>query len=266
MPSPSSEPARQADALVIGAGVSGLSAALALLKRGRNVLVLDESDQPGGVVGTDAVDGYLCERGPHTLVLQRPETAEALDHCGLLESAISPSPKARNRYVLRSWNPVPLPRGPLSALTTPILDAGAKFRLLREPFIPRGEDPDETVADFFSRRCGFEFYRRVVNAFCNGVYAGDPRHLVMRHVLPRIWEAEQRHGSLFKGLRAMRRERKGPPARMLSWPRGLQQLVHGLVRWAAAAYLETEKSFRRIIGYRDPWALKAVLDEDQERQ
>ena len=30
----------------------------------------------------------------------------------------------------------------------------------------------------------------------------------------------------------------------------------------AAAYLETEKSFRRIIGYRDLWALKAVLDED----
>lgn len=39
-----------------------------------------------------------------------------------------------------------------------------------------------------------------------------------------------------------------------------------VLRWAAAAYLETEKSFRRIIGYRDPWALKAVLDEDQERQ
>ena len=39
-----------------------------------------------------------------------------------------------------------------------------------------------------------------------------------------------------------------------------------VLRWAAAAYLETEKSFRRIIGYRDLWALKAVLDEDQERQ
>ncbi len=33
-----------------------------------------------------------------------------------------------------------------------------------------------------------------------------------------------------------------------------------------AVGIETEKSFRRIIGYRDLWALKAVLDEDQERQ
>ena len=39
-----------------------------------------------------------------------------------------------------------------------------------------------------------------------------------------------------------------------------------VLRWAAAAYLDTEKSFRRILGYRDPWALKAALDEDQEPQ
>lgn len=39
-----------------------------------------------------------------------------------------------------------------------------------------------------------------------------------------------------------------------------------VLRWAAAAYMETEKNFRRIIGYRDLWALKAVLDEDQERE
>ena len=30
-------------------------------------------------------------------------------------------------------------------------------------------------------------------------------------------------------------------------------------RWAAAAFLEAEKSFRRLMGYRDLWALKAIL-------
>jgi len=33
------------------------------------------------------------------------------------------------------------------------------------------------------------------------------------------------------------------------------------LRWAAAAALETEKNFRKIIGHRDLWMLKAVLDE-----
>ena len=34
-------------------------------------------------------------------------------------------------------------------------------------------------------------------------------------------------------------------------------------RWSAAAFLEGEKSFRKIMGYRDLWALKAILDGSQ---
>jgi len=42
-----------------------------------------------------------------------------------------------------------------------------------------------------------------------------------------------------------------------------------VVRWVAAAFLMTEKNFRKIQGYRDLWMLKTVLDEKQvlaERQ
>jgi len=31
-------------------------------------------------------------------------------------------------------------------------------------------------------------------------------------------------------------------------------------RWVGAAFLTTEKSLRRIMGYRDLWALQAILD------
>lgn len=34
-------------------------------------------------------------------------------------------------------------------------------------------------------------------------------------------------------------------------------------RWSAAAFLEGEKKYRRIMGYRDLWALKAILDGSQ---
>jgi len=36
-----------------------------------------------------------------------------------------------------------------------------------------------------------------------------------------------------------------------------------VLRWAAASALETEKHFRKIIGHRDLWMLKAALDEGQ---
>jgi len=34
-------------------------------------------------------------------------------------------------------------------------------------------------------------------------------------------------------------------------------------RWSAAAFMEIEKSFRKIMGHRDLWALKAILDGSQ---
>jgi putative transposase len=37
-------------------------------------------------------------------------------------------------------------------------------------------------------------------------------------------------------------------------------------RWAAAALLATEKNFRRVMGHKDLWALKAILDGQQEKQ
>jgi putative transposase len=36
-----------------------------------------------------------------------------------------------------------------------------------------------------------------------------------------------------------------------------------VLRWAAAALLMTEQNFRRIMGYRDLWMLKAALDQNK---
>jgi putative transposase len=45
--------------------------------------------------------------------------------------------------------------------------------------------------------------------------------------------------------------------RVTNWQHGEMVL-----RWAAAALLETEKRFRKIMGYKNLWMLKAVLDEE----
>jgi hypothetical protein len=42
--------------------------------------------------------------------------------------------------------------------------------------------------------------------------------------------------------------------------RTAQEIEGGTVRWSAAAFLEIERPFRKIMGYRDLWALKAILD------
>lgn len=45
------------DAIVVGAGVSGLCAGLTLQRRGRRVLILEARDQVGGLCGTHEIDG-----------------------------------------------------------------------------------------------------------------------------------------------------------------------------------------------------------------
>ena len=50
-------------AVVVGAGLSGLTAAIYLERNGFNVTVLEASDRVGGRVTTDSIDGYLCDRG-----------------------------------------------------------------------------------------------------------------------------------------------------------------------------------------------------------
>jgi hypothetical protein len=37
-------------------------------------------------------------------------------------------------------------------------------------------------------------------------------------------------------------------------------------RWAAAALLATEKNFRKVMGHKHLWALKAILDGKHEKQ
>ncbi len=51
------------DVLVVGAGVSGLVAAVELKRRGFSVQVLEASDNVGGRVRTDEFEGFLLDRG-----------------------------------------------------------------------------------------------------------------------------------------------------------------------------------------------------------
>jgi phytoene dehydrogenase-like protein len=68
------------DAVVVGAGLAGLCCARELRAAGLDVLVLERSDAPGGRVRTDAVDGFLLDRGFQVLLTAYPEARRVLDY------------------------------------------------------------------------------------------------------------------------------------------------------------------------------------------
>jgi phytoene dehydrogenase-like protein len=68
------------DVIIIGAGLSGLSAAVHLLRQGRQVLIVEASDRAGGRVKTDKVNGFLLDRGFQVLLTAYPEAKNLLDY------------------------------------------------------------------------------------------------------------------------------------------------------------------------------------------
>ncbi len=51
------------DVVVVGAGLAGLGCAERVAAAGRTVAVLEAGDEVGGRQRTDAVDGFLLDRG-----------------------------------------------------------------------------------------------------------------------------------------------------------------------------------------------------------
>ncbi len=65
--------------VIVGAGLSGLACAVTLNSRGREIVVLEASDEVGGRVRTDELDGFLLDRGFQVYLDAYPEAGEMLD-------------------------------------------------------------------------------------------------------------------------------------------------------------------------------------------
>ncbi|MFM8921438.1 MAG: NAD(P)/FAD-dependent oxidoreductase [Candidatus Nanopelagicaceae bacterium] len=60
-------------AVVIGAGLAGLNAALTLQAAGREVILIEASDRAGGRVTSDVLDGFILDRGFQLINANYPE-------------------------------------------------------------------------------------------------------------------------------------------------------------------------------------------------
>lgn len=219
---------RDVDALVVGAGVAGLGAAHALKARGFETALLDPSTQPGGVLQSVRAGDYLFERGPNTIAVKAPALA-LLRRLGLEDRVLPASPASRLRFLYHDACLEPLPTGLAAAVTTPLLSPRGKLRVLREPFVRRGDAAGESVHEFCSRRLGPEASERLVGAFLTGVYAGDERELGAEAVFPQLVEAERESGSIVRGLLAARRRDSPRGLRgIYSTPLGLGDLAAAL--------------------------------------
>jgi oxygen-dependent protoporphyrinogen oxidase len=215
--------------IVVGAGISGLACAYALKKSGEDVLVLESSKRPGGVIRTVSKNGYLLETGPQSFSTTAALTALIRDL--KLSDQLAVAPPHAPRYILAKGRLRPVPLSPPALLGSSLLSWATRFSLLREPFrktIPPSDD--ESIADFVRRRFSSELLELLAGPFVSGIYAGDPEKLSLRAAFPQIHEAEERTGSIIRGMKAAAKARTNPQGKptLASFRNGNETLPRAL--------------------------------------
>ncbi len=227
------------DCVVIGAGIAGLACAYYLERAGRQVVIVERSSRIGGWIETVSEAGFSLETGPNT-ALAKSELLTLISELGLDSQTITASAASKTRYVARELSKplIPFPLSATQALTTDIVSSWGKLRLLLEPFIPRGKREDVSFEEFCQHRFGREVTKKVLAAVINGILAPDIAKLSARSAFPLLWELEQKHGSIVRGLIARRGQKTHKP-RIISFNGGLNTLTESLAAKLNAAVRTT---------------------------
>lgn len=224
--------------IVIGAGISGLTSAYLLSKKGFDVKILDKKNEVGGSIESVIENGFLFDRGPNSALETTPVIAKLIHELELEPELLYASKLANKRYILRNNYLHALPMSPPGLIKTKLFSTKAKLRLMAEPFIGRSKDGYyQSLAEFVKRRLGQEFLDYAINPFVAGVYAGRPEDLSVKSAFPKLYALEEKYGGLIIGTVRSLRERKKraevakQSAKMLSFKCGMIALPKAIEKY-----------------------------------
>lgn len=214
--------------VVIGAGISGLTTAYLLSKKGFDVKIIEKKGSVGGSIESVIENGFLFDRGPNSALETTPVIAQLVRELNLGNELLYASKAANKRYILRNNQLHALPMSPQGLIKTKLFSGKAKLRLMAEPFVKRSKDGYyQSLAEFVKRRLGKEFLDYAINPFVAGVYAGKPEELSVKSAFPKLYALEENYGGLIIGTvrsireRKKRAEKSKQSAKMLSFKSGM---------------------------------------------
>lgn len=214
---------------IIGAGLAGLTAAYRLKQAGLSVVLIESDSKAGGKIRSLRLNDFTFDIGPNTVLESNEAIVRLLDDVGLRSDILWASPAAKARYILKQGKLHPLSPSP-ALLFSPLLSISAKWRLLKEPFVPPSAKP-ETVAEFFARRFGNEVLAYLIDPFLAGTFGARPEDIAVESAFPMLVKWEQQYGSVLKGaLKARKAEAaaKKVSRKMFSFAGGFYEVVKRL--------------------------------------
>jgi oxygen-dependent protoporphyrinogen oxidase len=153
------------------------------------------------------------------------------------------APAAKKRLIWYKDHWEALPSGLISAIKTPLFTVGDKLKVLKEPFVKKGDNPHENLKEMVYRRLGKSFHDYAIDPFISGVYAGDTGYLIPKYALPKLYNLEQKYGSFIRGAikkkqEISKEEKEKVTKQIFSTAKGLQGLTDTLTRLIGAEHIK----------------------------
>lgn len=196
--------------VILGGGISGLSAAYYAVNDARlsSVILLEASSRVGGWIRSrSSPSGAIFEQGPRTvrtIGLPGKNTLNLIEDLQLNDKLIhinTNHPVAWNRLIYMDEALHRLPNTLQSIFRTlSLLDRPLISRIWTDLRAPKVSKEDESIYSFVQRRLGQDIADNLISPIICGISAGDARETSVNFLLKEWFEAEQKHGSIVKGL------------------------------------------------------------------
>jgi oxygen-dependent protoporphyrinogen oxidase len=222
-------------AVVVGAGIDGLTVARALARAGIATLVLEGRDAPGGAVRSHRVAGLLLDAGAESFATRGGYVADLLADLGLADQITDPDPTGAWVQLPDAARPMPkggvlgIPAHPWSPDTRRALGNVGALRACLDLVLPSRFGSGGSLRDQVGRRMGYRVVDRLVHPVVGGVYGADPADVTLAALAPHLaTELSKSRGSLVRAVRhVVAAMPAGASTQGLSG--GLYRLTHTLV-------------------------------------
>ena len=243
---------------------------------GCEFVLYEAGDRFGGIVETVARNGFTIECGPDSWVSEKPWAERLARELGLENELLPSNDHQRRTYIALSDGLFPLPDRMRMMVPTDlnairesslfsdeakqayITEPGRAEELRHTALLARGEDADESVADFVRRHFGDEVTARVAGPLLAGVFGGDVEKLSTRALLAPFVAIEAEYGSLILGLEQRSRHQTSKPV-FTTLRSGLQTLVDRLVASLPPSSLCASTAVRRLHQVEKGWLVESAV-------
>lgn len=220
----------QGNVIILGAGISGLSLAYYLRKYMPHleITILEKNETPGGVIQRVRKDDCTFDSGPKTFKTSRCNELLTLSRELKLDHDILYSSKESEiRYIYHHKKLKKLPSS-LASFFTSSIGRGMIPSLLKEPFLQKGLQEEETIGSFFRRRFGNFIADTLIEPFILGICAGDMHKLSINAYFPELKRLESEHGSILKAMLKRKKSTGKKDPSLFNIKEGLYTLIETL--------------------------------------